>query len=69
VTPFWPTVVSCSFQGRFAALGPRKSVVPWRNPPAGFPGESWIGDAFVSFVTKDDEKVDETPALFVTTIW
>ena len=37
--------------------------------PLGAPAETVIGEALVSFATFGDEKVDETPALFVTTIW
>jgi hypothetical protein len=48
---------------------PSQSVEPPRYVPLGAPAESVIGDALVSFVADDDENVDETPALFVTTIW
>src|SRR5581483_693121 len=69
VTPLPPAVVSSSFHGRFAALGPRYTVEPSSTAPAGLPAASSNGTAFVSCVIEAEEKVDETPALFVTTIW
>ena len=68
MTPFAPSVVSWSLNGRFAELGPRYTVEPLRNEPAGLPGASWIGRPVVSFTIDEDEKVASTPALFVTTM-
>src|SRR5581483_9007598 len=69
VTPFRPSGVSSS-ANVFGAepAGPSQRVVPLRKTPAGAPAASWIGEPVTICVIEPDENVEETPALFVTTI-
>src|SRR5690242_15828812 len=67
VTPFRPSGVRSSVNDWFVAAGPSQSVEPLRNEPVG-PAASSIGELAVICVTFGEENVEETPALFVTTI-